>query len=97
MDLPERIELLTRAIGDRRRLRIVYNGRERIAEPQALGESRRGTVVLRTYQVRGGSHPEALLDVAKMTTLEMLDQHFDTPGPHYTRDDSAMRTIYCQL
>lgn len=97
MNLPERIEVLTRVIADMRRLRIVYSGSERIAEPQCLGESRRGTVVLRVHQIRGGSSPEALLDVAKISELEVLGEHFDAPGPHYRRDDSAMSTIYRQL
>ncbi|MEI7036503.1 hypothetical protein [Fulvimonas yonginensis] len=97
MNLQERIQLLTHAIEHRHRLRIVYSGKERLGEPQCLGESKRGTVVLRVYQIRGGSHPEALLDVAKVTTLELLDEHFDEPGPHYRRNDSAMRRIICQL
>ena len=97
MDLQEGIQLITHAIERRHRLRIVYNGEERIAEPQCLGESNPGRVVLRAYQIRGGSRPEALLDVAKMTELEPLDEPFDKPGPHYKRNDSAMRRIISQL
>ena len=57
----------------------------------------KGTELLRAHQRTGGSQPEPLFDVAKIEDLEILDEHFDRPGPHYQRDDSAMATIFCQL
>jgi hypothetical protein len=27
----------------------------------------------------------------------MLDESFNRPGPHYKKNDSAMKLIFCQL
>lgn len=85
------------AIRDRRRLRFVYNGKPRIAEPQCYGVGAKGTELLRVHQLSGGSQPEPLFDVAKIEGLEVLEERFDRPGPHYQREDSAMAKVFCQL
>ena len=88
---------LVESIHDKRRLRLTYNGRERLIEPQCYGIGHRGTALLRVHQLRGGSEREPLFDVAKVTDLTVLDEHFSSPGPNYKRDDSAMKTIFAQL
>ena len=57
----------------------------------------RGTELLRAYQLEGGSQPEPLFDVSKISDLRLLDERFEKPGPNYKRDDSAMREIFAQL
>jgi hypothetical protein len=89
--------LLDQAIRERRRMRFNYNGTTRLGEPQCHGLSRRGTELVRVYQVHGGSRPEELFDVAKLEGLELLDDRFEKPGPNYRRNDSAMAVIYSQL
>ena len=42
-------------------------------------------------QLKGGSQPEPLFDVAQIDDLVLLDQHFARPGPNYKKNDSAMR------
>jgi hypothetical protein len=90
-------KLIVDAIRDRRRLRFTYNGTTRLAEPQCYGASAKGTELLRAYQVEGGSNPEALFDVSKVTGLVVLDENFEQPGPNYRKGDSAMKEIFCQL
>lgn len=90
-------ELITAAILQQRRLRFTYHGEERLVEPQCYGLGTRGTELLRAHQLRGGSVREALFDVAQIADLRLLDETFSRPGPHYRPDDSAMRTIFCQL
>jgi len=90
-------ETIVQAIHERRRLRLRYNGTVRIVEPQCHGLGTRGTELLRVRQVSGGSYPEALLDVAKIADLVVLDERFERPGPHYRKNDSAMKTIFAQL
>jgi hypothetical protein len=85
------------AIRHRRRLRFVYNGQARLAEPQCYGLGHRGTELLRVLQLSGGSQREPLFDVSKMRELRVLDEHFTLPGPNYTRDDSAMKVSFAQL
>lgn len=90
-------ELIVRAIQHRRRLRFVYHGKTRLVEPQCYGIGTRGTELLRAHQIEGGTQPEPLFDVAKISELQLLDERFDAPGPHYKRDDSAMKRVFCQL
>ena len=90
-------ETIVQAIRDRRRLRFRYNGTVRIVEPQCHGLGTRGTELLRGCQLGGGSAPEALFDVTKISDLVVLDERFERPGPHYRKDDSAMKTIFAQL
>ncbi|OUL98310.1 hypothetical protein A8M77_32200 [Variovorax sp. JS1663] len=89
--------LIVQAILEKRRLRFSYNGRVRLVEPQCYGIGTKGTELLRAHQIDGGAQREPLFDVAKMTALVLLDEVFTVPGPNYKRNDSAMKTIFCQL
>ena len=89
--------VLIQAIRERRRLRLVYHGKVRLVEPQCYGIGNRGTELLRVHQIEGGSQREPLLDVAKIEGLTLLEERFTAPGPNYTRGDSAMKHIYCEL
>jgi len=88
---------IDRAIREKRRLRFVYHGSPRLVEPQCHGIGHRGTELLRAYQLEGGTQPEPLFDVSKISVLQVLDEHFEKAGPNYKRDDSAMREIFAQL
>jgi len=88
---------IVQAIEGRRRLRFVYHGRARLVEPQCYGIGTRGTELLRGHQLTGGTQAEPLFDVSKISGLTLLDQGFVKPGPHYKRNDSAMREIFAQL
>lgn len=90
-------QTIAKAIGERRRLRFSYNGRPRRVEPQCYGIGRKGTELLRAYQLEGGAQPEPLFDVSKITDLILLDENFDRNGPNYRKNDSAMAWIFCQL
>jgi hypothetical protein len=90
-------QIIANAIRQKRRLRFIYNGKSRLAEPQCYGVGTRGTELLRIHQLEGGSQREPLFDVAKMSDLVALDEHFTKPGPNYKKNDSAMATIFCQL
>jgi hypothetical protein len=90
-------KLICEAIKKKQRLRFVYNGKTRIGEPQCYGIGTKGTELLRLYQIQGGSQPEPLFDVSKIQALVLLEEFFIRPGPNYKKNDSAMKTIFCQL
>lgn len=90
-------QLIIDAIRQRRRLRFSYNGKPRIVEPQCYGIGTKETELLRAHQLQGGSQPEPLFDVAKISDLEVLDELFTRPGPNYKSNDSAMKVIFAQL
>jgi hypothetical protein len=85
------------AIEEKRRLRFLYRDKTRLVEPQCYGIGTSGSELLRAHQLKGGEQREPLFTVSKITNLEVLDEHFDRPGPNYKKDDSAMRTIFAQL
>ena len=89
--------VIVRSIQEKRRLRFSYNERIRLVEPQCYGIGTKGTELLRAHQIRGGPQPEPLFDVSKMTDIVLLDEVFTRPGPNYKKNDSAMKTIFCQL
>lgn len=95
--MPSSHDLLVQAIEQRRRLRFTYHGRPRLAEPQCYGIGSTGNELLRVHQLEGGAEPEPLFQVRMMEGLTLLEETFDAPGPHYKRDDSAMRDIIRQL
>lgn len=88
---------IVQAISERRRLRFRYHGILRLVEPQCYGIGERGTELLRCHQIEGGSQPEPLFDLSKVSELVVLDERFQQPGPNYKKNDSAMRSIYDQL
>jgi predicted DNA-binding transcriptional regulator YafY len=88
---------IDRAIREKRRLRFIYHDVARRVEPQCHGIGHRGTELLRAHQLEGGTQAEPLFDVSKISGLQVLDEHFEKPGPNYKRNDSAMREIFTQL
>jgi hypothetical protein len=90
-------QLIIDSIRKRRRLRFTYNGKTRIAEPQCYGVGAKGTELVRVHQIQGGTQPEPLFAVSKIKDLLALDEVFTKPGPNYKKNDSAMKTIFCQL
>lgn len=82
-------ELIHQAIDRKRLLRIRYGGKERIAEPHDYGLMT-GVPRLFCYQVGGqssGALPNwRLLDVPKISDLELLDRSFPgSRGAEYSK------------
>ena len=90
-------ETIIESIRKRQRLRFTYNGKLRVVEPQCYGIGTKGTELLRAHQIQGGAQAEPLFDVSKMGDLVVLAEFFTKPGPNYKKNDSAMKTIFCQL
>lgn len=90
-------EILCDALKSKRRVKFFYHGKERTGEPQCCGISKTGKEVIRMHLVKGGSRPEQLFEISEMKSLQVLNQHFDKPGPNYRKNDSHMREIFCQL
>jgi hypothetical protein len=91
------ITILCKAIENKQRVRFIYSEKERIGEPQCCGISYTGKGIVRMHLVKGGSRPEQLFQLSQIKSLEILDEHFNKPGPNYKPDDSAMKEIFCQL
>jgi len=84
------------AIENKLRLACSYHGKRRLIEPQCYGMGYRGRELVRVHQLRGGGDREPLFFASDIEDV-MVVGSFTKPGPHYTRDDSAMATIFAQL
>jgi hypothetical protein len=89
--------LICEAIGKMQRLQFMYNGKLRVVEPQFYGIGTKGIEQLRGYQINETPRLEKLFDVPRMEKVELLATHFDKPGPHYNRNDSAFVKEICRL
>lgn len=95
-------DLIILAIQGRKQITISYeNDFPRIIEPHAFGvHMSTDNMVLRAYQSEGhsfsGKMGWKLIDVSKITHLEVLDEDFEA-RPGYKKDDKYMSTIYAQL
>ena len=90
------IDLIKRAIADRRRLAINYPPGARIIEPHALGYGSSGQVLLRAFQVSGAS-ASGEHEWWKLFRLDRLNgandngETFPGPRPEYKQNDKAMK------
>jgi hypothetical protein len=95
------IDTLISAIENRQEIKFTYSGSPRIAQPAAVGESSKGSLVLRCYQTQG-EHvtPGEEWDLCSISDIEELEITTDTflvDPPDYKRGDRNLRRIYAQL
>jgi hypothetical protein len=95
------IQTLMDAIDERLEIRFTYSGYDRVAQPAAIGESRKGNVVLRCYQTEGGhvtpGHEWDLCIVDDISSLTVTNDVFEDNPPGYKKGDKHMREIYAEL
>jgi len=90
------------AIKNRCVLKFNYDGYPRIVIPHAYGISRAGNEIIRCYQTGGLSHSGTppcwrLMEVNKIQSLTMTEEHFEGESPGYVKGDRGMTTIFCEL
>ena len=83
-------------------LTFTYDGHYRIVEPHAHGLSRTGKEVIRCYQTGGTSRFHKvpgwrLMEVARIKSLTVTEEHFVGERDGYKRGDKGMSTIFCEL
>jgi len=96
------ITTICNAIKQRELIEFYYDGFYRKVEPHTLGVSKKGNDLLAAYQVEGGSKegkvPEwKQFNLEKIERLNVLAESFTNPRSGYTKDDSRMVKIYCEL
>src|SRR5262249_32830720 len=90
------------AIRNRQVLKLSYNGRPRIVEPQTYGISTTGRPTLRGYQRTGGSVSGytkglRLFELAKISELRQTGERFAQAQPEHNPDDSALSQVIITL
>jgi predicted DNA-binding transcriptional regulator YafY len=94
------IELIKKAIGEKRLLRFNYDNAQRIVEPHAVGYDNKNQLKMRAYQVGGFSSSGTIPDwriykVDEMSMVEVLDQFFESarPGYNYLGDKAIPQMV----
>lgn len=95
-------ETACQAIREGRCLNVTYDGRSRTVEVHAVGYSSTGNLVMRVWQVSGGSQSGAsthwrLMIVGKAWMAQLSDTASKAPRPGYRRGDKDMGRIICQI
>lgn len=95
------VDQLKIAVDTRKHLAFDYDGQPRIVEPHALGLNKKGEIVLRAFQVAGGSATDPvawkLFNLTKAGNLTVVDQTSQAPRPGYKPGDRAMAIIITEL
>jgi hypothetical protein len=83
-------------------LQLRYDGFFRVVEVHAVGNTKEGNLVMRVWQVRGGSvsgesQGWKLLRLDEAIGGQLIDENSQAPRHGYRRNDSVMITISCQL
>jgi hypothetical protein len=88
------------AITNKTALKVRYKDVERWIEPVAYGVSKKGSEILRAYQMHGDSDSGPgwkLFTVAGLSDIEPSGQPFTGPQAGYAKGDKAMASIFAEL
>ena len=95
-------DIIIEAIESRKLLGFYYKNHHRIVEPHTFGISSKGNENLSAFQIDGTSErnnvPDwVLFTIDKIVDLKILNESFVGTRPKYTKGDSRMIKIYCEL
>ena len=97
------LKMIEEAISRRQQLSFSYGGLARIVVPTAVGQDRKGQLILAAYQVGGASSTGGVGDgtpkifkVAKMSDVTVLGVPFQIPS-QYEPGDKRMTSIIAEL
>lgn len=95
-------EIISKAIKERKKLRLNYNGGWRIVQPYCYGVSKDERESLRAFQKEGYSKKGKnvdwkFIDIKRIKEIEILDDIFYPDRMEYRREDKMMKIIYEQI
>ena len=94
-------QIIIQAIENKKLLELIYDGGRRVVEPHCFGRNSKGNEIVRAFQVDGysstGKMGWKLYDIAKVSSLILIDEVFLNPRPDYVKGDKGMTIIYCEL
>lgn len=95
-------KFITTAILSRRKLRFVYNDRQREVAPFLLGYKNNDELVLVAWQTKGSSESKDKpmwrnFRVDQMTRMELMQEGFVPVREGYNREDKTMKRIVTRI
>ena len=91
------VEKIATAIRKRRCVAFTYHGRRRFVEPQTVGVSTAGKLILRGYERTETAGALKLFELPKMVRLHLTRASFPKARPGHNPHDSAMSPIIASL
>jgi hypothetical protein len=90
------------ALTSGRTLEVIYAGYTRVVEVHAVGATKDGNVIMRVWQLRGGSVGGStsgwkLLRLDEISSSQITEELSAAPRTGYRHNDPAMTRIICQL
>ena len=96
------LDIAKQAIEKKLCLELSYDGFSRMVEVHAIGESSAGHVVMRAWQVEGGSVSNErmgwkMLRIDEVRSCILSGVSSDAPRPGFKRGDRQMRVIFAEV
>jgi hypothetical protein len=94
-------DLACEALKSQRCLVLAYRGKNRVVEVHIVGHTQDGELLMRVWQVRGGSNGGQatgwkLLRIETVTAARLSDEQSQAPREGYNRFDPAITQPICQ-
>jgi len=95
-------DIICDAINNREIIQFYYDGGVRVVEPFCYGESTKGNLVLRGYQIEGYSTSGSpvgwkLYRESEMINIQLTGRNFTEIRPYYNPNDKGMDRIICNV
>jgi hypothetical protein len=92
---------IIQAIVSRNLVQFDYDGGIRIVEPHCYGLTPNGIEGLRAFQVGGysstGKMGWKMFYLTNATSIDVLEDSFESPRPGYSRGDKGMNIIHAEI
>lgn len=94
--------LICEGINKKCKIQFYYEDGMRIVEPFCYGLNNKGNEVLRAYQTGGYSKSGnpcgwRIYNIAKVSSITILNDRFDGNRPEYNPDDKQMLRVFCNI
>lgn len=93
-------DIFCEAIRTQKRVKMEYNGTERVIEPHTFGYDE-GVAKVRASQARGysksGNYDLKVFIIAKMSGIKLLDETFNVNSDYKAGSDMGIPEIVCQI
>lgn len=94
-------KVICEAIKSQKRVKIVYDGSERIIEPHTFGLDKNGNGKIRASQASGysesGNPNLKLFSVHKISQVKLLEDNFNVNSFYRSGSDKGIPEIICQI
>ena len=102
MSQDSKFALPCEAVAKARCLELTYDGHDRVVEVHVAGHTREGELLMRVWQVRGGSvsgEPVGwkMFDLNRVSAVRLSRERSQAPHAGYEPDDPVIKRTVCRV